>query len=299
MYESQMAVKRTVALFALFLVPIIWGSTFILVKWTISEIDLYYFLFLRFSVTTLFMIIIFHHQFFKASLFTIRDAFILSIFMGGAYISQTEGLRFTTASNSALITGLYLILIPVFLAVFYKKKIELLSILAVVISFFGLYLLAQYNFTEANIGDYITLITAVACAFHAIFTGEYTKKHGVMQLVIYQFLFIAVFCGVVTLMRESYTLEIPQIGYLTILITAVFATGLAFSIQTYAQRIIDPTRTGIILATEGAFGMLFGWWLGGDSFTTIAFIGALLTIIGVITSEIHPLAKYLKNKIVG
>lgn len=298
MCESQMATKRAVALLALLLIPVIWGSTFILVKWTIAEIDLYYFLFLRFSATTLFMIIIFHRQFFKTRLPTMRDAFILSVFMGGTYISQTEGLRFTTASNSALITGLYLILIPIFLTVFFRKKIEPLSILAVIISFFGLYLLTQYNFTEANIGDYITLITAVTCAFHAIFTGKYTNKHRVIQLVIYQFIFVAIFCGVATLMRKSYTLKIPQVGYLTILITSVFATGLAFSIQTYAQRVIDPTRTGIILATEGAFGMLFGWWLGGDSFTTIAFIGAILTVAGVITSEIHPLTKYLKNKIV-
>ena len=110
------------AFFSLVFATLIWGSTFILVKWSVAELDVYYFIFLRFSIAALAMALIFRGKIKTRSRTTIRSSFILSIALFAGYAFQTEALRFTSASNTALITGLYLVMVPLFLITFFKDK---------------------------------------------------------------------------------------------------------------------------------------------------------------------------------
>jgi drug/metabolite transporter (DMT)-like permease len=287
------------ALFGLLIVTIIWGSTFILVKWTVAELDVYYFLFLRFLVATVLLAVFFHRHLKKTRLSTIGAAFILSIFLMSTFASQTEGLRFTTASNSALITGLYLVLIPLFSICFLRNRPQVLPSFGAIISLIGLYFLTQYSLSGFNRGDGITLICSASCAFHILLTGRFTIRHNLIPLVLFQFIFVTIFSGGVAAARMSFTTQISPIAWLTIFITGALATAVAFSIQTAAQRVLDPTRTGIVFAMEAVFGTLFAYLIGGEMLTYISFIGACLMVSGMVIAEIKPVAKYLIDKIAG
>ncbi|MBT3182453.1 MAG: DMT family transporter [Deltaproteobacteria bacterium] len=291
--------KQSMAALSLLFVTAIWGSTFIFVKWTIAELDLYYFLFLRFFIASAFMSLVFYRRLKMMSFATLKAGAILGLFLTGTYVAQTEGLQYTTASNSALITGLYMVVVPFCSILYLKKKPSLLSIVGVTLAIPGLFFLTQYSLTGINIGDIITMIVPFTCAWHITLTGKYAKDHPVVPLVVVQFIFAMIVCGAMTLFRGSATTSIPSVGWLTLGVTAIFATCLAFAVQTAAQRVIDPTRTGIIFAMEAVFGALFGWWLGGEVLTMLAFVGACLMVMGMIVSEIHPLTKHLIDKIVG
>ena len=120
-----------------------------------------------------------------------------------------------------------------------------------------------------------------------------------LPLAIFQFLFVAIICGGVSLVKESYTLSISPNAWLTVVFCGVFCTAIAFTVQIWAQRTIDPTRAGVIFALEALFGALAGHFLAGEQFTQIALIGAWLMIIGMALAEIKPMAKYLIDKLVG
>lgn len=291
--------KQIFAIAGLFAVTVIWGSTFILVKWTVSSLDVYYFLFLRFLIATAFLGILFHKHLKKTKKSTIGAAFILSLFVCGTFASQTEGLRFTSASNSALITGLYLVLIPVVSTLFFRQKPELQTIIGAVTSLAGLYLLTGFSIGGFNFGDGITLICAVTCAFHIILTGKFARSHSLIPLVLFQFIFVTLFSFLITLAKGSFTINIQPIAWITILITSILATALAFTVQTLAQRVIDSSRTGIIFALEAVFGVLFGYLLGNEVLTTVSLIGAVLMVLGMAIAESKPAAKYLIDKITG
>lgn len=288
--------KQTLAVLGLLTVTAIWGSTFILVKWTVAQMDVYYFLFLRFLAASIFMVVIFPGQFKKIDLATVKAALVLGALMCVAFIAQTEGLRFTTASNSAMITGLYMVFIPFCLFIYPVEKPLLFSLAGILLALPGMFLLTRYGFNGINKGDIVTLVAAFAFAWQIIFTGVYSKRHSIVPLVVIQFVLITVVCGVITLAKGSETTSISPIAWTTIIVTAVFATGLALSVQVAAQRVIDPTRAGIIFAMEAVFGALFGWWLGGEAMTPAAFAGACLMVGGMAISEIHPLAKMLMAK---
>ncbi len=278
---------------------VIWGTTFILVKWTVAAVDVYYFLFLRFLVASLLLMLIFHQHLRKTTRESIRASFIMSLFLFGIYATQTEGLRFTTASNSALITGLYLVLIPLFSMMFLGKRTKLLPTLGAVTSVIGLYLLTNYSLSGFNIGDGITLICSAMCAFHVLLTGHFTTKHRLIPLVLFQFLFVTAYSGMTAAIKMSYTVHMPPVAWLTIVVTGALATALAFTVQTAAQRLVEPTRAGIIFALEAVFGALFAYLIGGEMLTATSFIGACLMICGMVIAEIKPVARYLIDKIAG
>lgn len=291
--------RQSLAALSLLLITAIWGSTFILVKWTTAEIDLYYFLFLRFLISSIFMVVFFYKRLRGVSFRSFGAGLVLGIFLTGVYVFQTVGLQYTTASNSALITGLYMVLIPFCALIYPRTKPQLLSGLGVLLALIGLFFLTSYSFGGLNFGDVITIGAAMAAAWHIIFTGEFTKRHPIVPLVLMQFVLATIVCGVIAWLRGGFTTDIPEIGWITLVVTSIFASCIAFLVQTVAQRVVDPTRTGIIFAMEAVFGALFGWWLGGERMTVIAFFGASLMVVGMIVSEIHPVVKSLKDKIAG
>lgn len=287
------------AIAGLLIVTAIWGSTFILVKWTVEDLGVYYFLFLRFALASVLLVLIFHRRILVAERRTVLASLALSALMFTAFSTQTEGLRITTASNSALITGLYMVLVPIFSLIYPRTRPDPLAVAGIALALPGLILLTQYSFTGVNAGDLIMLVCAAACAWHIILTGQFATEHSLIPLVVFQFIFVSVFSGTIALIKGEFTSEIPQIGWLTIIVTAVFATAFAFTVQTAAQRIVSPTRTGIVFAMEAVFGALFGFLIGGEMMTHASFAGACLMVAGMSVSEMRPLMRFAIDKVVG
>ncbi len=270
----------------LFLTAFVWGATFILVKWTVSEMDVYYYLFLRFFVAFVSLLIFYPKQFFRVDKKTIRSAFILGVLLFSAYAAQTEGLRFTPATHSALISGLYLIFIPFFSFLLLRQHVPLPAFFGALISFVGLYFLTQYSYTGINVGDGLTLLSAFIYTWHILFTGKVAKEHSIRALVLWQFFFITLLSGSIAAAKGEFIFTFSSLALLTIFITGIFATSFAFIIQTAAQRIIEPTRIGIIFALEGAIGAYFAWAFGGETLSFISFMGACFMVFGVMISEL-------------
>lgn len=280
--------KHLLAVLGLIITTIFWGASFILVKMSVETLDVYYFLFLRFTLSFCILAVLFRKRLLSADKRTVGAAFVLSLFMATTYFTQTEGIKITTASNSAMITGLYLVLIPIFSRLG-GVQTRILSVVGAVVALIGLYLLTQYSFAGFNAGDAITLVCAVSCAWHIILTGKFTHGHSAIALVVYQFLFLSIFSGVASFFRSSCTTQVPDIAILTIILTAIFCTVFAFVVQTAAQRVIDPSRTGIILAMESVFGAIFAYIIGNETLTTPSLVGAGLMVAGMMISESRPI----------
>jgi drug/metabolite transporter (DMT)-like permease len=278
--------EQLAAAAALLLMTFFWGAAFLLVKMTIAEMNLYFFLFLRFGLASALMFLLFFRRNIAADRSTIASAFVLALFLAAAFIAQTEGLRFTSAANSALITCLYMVFIPLAGFLFQRVRVARASIAGALLAFAGMYLLTSGSLTGANRGDVITLLCAVASTWHFILTSRYSHRHRLVPLVSYQFLFTAVICGIVAAAQRGFTASVPAIGIATIALTAVFATVIAFLVQTRAQRILSPTRAGVICSMEAVFGACIPWAVGAERPTWLAALGAAMMVAGMIASEL-------------
>lgn len=287
---STQKIKQNTAIAGLVFATFAWGASFVLVKTALAEMNLYYFLFLRFSLASILMAVIFWKQVSGAGRSTVGAAFLLGALLAAAYIAQTEGLKITSSANAALITCLFMVLIPFFSYFYNGSRVGIFPVVGIALSFAGMYLLTCMGLTGINRGDAIVLGCAVAVAWHVIMTGKYARSHRLIPLVTYQFIFVALISGVAAALKGGVTLNISSRSLFTILFTGVFATIVAFLIQTAAQRVLSPARTGVICALEAVFGALIPWALLIERPRAISVAGALLMVAGMVVSELKSAA---------
>ncbi len=277
--------SKHILFLALLFITLIWGSTFALIKVALDSIGPFYFLAIRFSLASIVMLIIFRKSFREHK---IHFGYILAgIFLFLGYVFQTVGLKYTSASNAAFITGLSVVIVPFLEVIFMKRKLPCTSILGAISSALGLWLLTGlYNF-NMNYGDFLLLICALCFASQIIVVGICSPNSNTGVISTTQVIVVAILSWIsIPIFGERLNTPISANAIWAIIITAIFATALAFYIQALAQRSINPTTVALVFATEPVFGGIFGYLLLGEVLTPSALFGAGLILLGMIFTQI-------------
>ncbi len=257
-------------------VAAIWGSAFLSMKGTLERLDVNSFLAWRFAIATLVLIAIRPSVVKKIDLAFAKKGALLGIFLGSGYIFQSFGLTLTTVSNTGFITGLYVVLTPVVAAIFLRKNITLVEWFAVFVATAGLALLS-FNGFHFGLGEFLVLMSALLFAMHIVGLGEWSKGLDTYALTVLQLGTCAVVTFVASL--KSGFRAPPDSGvWFSIIYTALFATALAFIVQTWAQSFIAPSSVAVILAMEVVFAAGFGIWFLDEPVTLRIALGGLLVI---------------------
>jgi drug/metabolite transporter (DMT)-like permease len=261
---------------ALMAVAAIWGGAFLSMKGTLERLDVNSFLAWRFLIATLLLILIRPSVLKKIDLPFFKKGVILGIFLSSGYIFQSFGLTLTTVSNTGFITGLYVVLTPIVAAVILRKNISLVEWFAVLVATIGLALLSLNGF-QFGLGEFLVLVSALLFAFHIVGLGEWSKGLDAYALTVLQL----GTCAVVTFLAsfKSGFKAPPDSGvWWSIIYTAIFATALAFIVQTWAQSFIAPSTVGVILAAEVVFAAGLGIWFLNEPVTLRIALGGLLVL---------------------
>jgi drug/metabolite transporter (DMT)-like permease len=266
----------------------IWGLTFTMVQDAVEQLPVLDFLGYRFTAAALLVAVVFRRALGRLSREGWRAGFVMGIFLTASYVLQTYGLEHTSASNTGFITGLFVVITPILAAVFLRQRIGALGWAAAVVSAIGLYLLSGTHGFNAR-GDGLVLLCAVAVAAHILVTSRFARHHHTGALLVVQLGVCGLSCLAAGLVTDG-GLEAPRGDsvWLALIVTAVFASALGFFVQTYAQRHAPPARTALILASEPAFGGLFGYLLAGDRLSTTAWLGAVLIMAAIVAVELLP-----------
>lgn len=279
---------------ALAVVALVWGTTFVAVKHALADITTLYFLALRFSVASLCMLLIFLPAFRRAGARQVvrglKGGAIAGLFLWLGYVLQTVGLKYTTAGNSGFLTGLYIVLIPLISAAVYRRWPQVSELMGIVIASAGMALLtvpSMKHGSRLNRGDLLTVGCAVAFAFHLLILGYFSQRERFEAVALGQ-----IACAAL-LSTFSLAIEKPAATWnanviFSILLTAVFATALAFALQTWGQQYTTATRTALIFALEPVFALATAVSLGGERLTLAAISGGGLILGGILVVELKP-----------
>jgi drug/metabolite transporter (DMT)-like permease len=280
--------RSSIADLLLLITAIFWGWTFIIVKWSITLIDPYFFIFSRFLTAFILLTILFHSRIKQHWRSCLKPGIILGLFLTLGFIAQTLGLKFTTASASGFITGLNVILVTVFAAIITHKlpnKIVLFGILAATA---GLLLLTFKGTLAFQTGDLLTLACAVLFALHIVYTERLAQNLLASVLTIIQFGTVVIISGFVYLWIGEKNIQLAAFSntqWLAILYCGIPATAVAFLFQTKAQQKVPAFRTAILLATEPLFAGIFAISLRFDPFDWKVVAGGLLIFTGMILAS--------------
>jgi drug/metabolite transporter (DMT)-like permease len=282
-------------------VAFIWGATFVVVQSAIEFLPPFMFNGIRFLMAAIPLVVV---LFIKSTPIVKRSVvhgIFLGIFLFIGYAFQTLGLLFTTPSKAGFVTGLSVVMVPLFSFVFFKRSPSKGAIMGSSLAAIGLYLLMSGHSQAFNIGDALVFICAFGFALHIIYTDVFTKNTSLLLLTSVQLCTVGILSMGCALIFENPHAVLMDGGLgnkevmTALLITSLLATLLAFITQTYAQRYTTPSRVAIIFTLEPVFAAICSYLWIGERLGSMAIAGSGLIVIGMLLSEVPILAWILKK----
>lgn len=278
---------------ALLTCSFLWGVTFVVVKDAVADISVFAYLAARFVLGALPLIWIYREDLRKLTRDETWAGLQIGIFMFGGYAFQTAGIARTTPSKAAFITGVSVVLVPVFLAAIWRRRISAWAWGGAAASFVGLYYLTvpKEGLADLNRGDLLVLACAVFYAFQIIYIARYSGKYSQGAMSCLQVGLTGALSAVaVPLMSlthwEPFFARFTFQMVFGVLVTAIFTTAIAYPLLVWGQRHTTATNTALILTTEPVFAALTSYLLLGERLGARATVGAALILAGIIAGEL-------------
>ncbi len=275
----------------LILVSAIWGFSFVAQRSGMDYVGPYTFNGVRFLLGSLSLLPLYFLQKDRVKLefSAFKRISLAGLLLGVAlFIAaslQQIGMQYTTAANGGFITSLYVVLVPIFY-LFLKRKVGYHIWIGAILAVIGLYFLSVKDGFTINWGDSLVLMSAVFWAIHVMMIGYYAPRFPILLLSIFQFATTAILSLVVAFVYEEVVWTQIASGYIPIIYGGLFAVGIAYTLQVFAQKKLASEQAAIILSFESAFAMLGGWLLLNEQLGWRSLMGAGLMLIGIVISQI-------------
>jgi len=272
---------------------LLWGATFVVVKNSLGYASVFLFLAVRFTVASLLMLAFSARLISRFEREDLFAGFRLGFFMFLGYAFQTAGLQYTTPSKSGFVTGSSVVLVPLLLALFWGKRLSWAAYGGALVAVFGLYYLTipSEGLAYLNRGDVLTFVAAALYAVHIILVGEYTKQHSATALSLVQVAACAVMAWLTTGAAAAIRWQPARFEWrvellLGVLVCAVFATAVAFSIQLWAQQYTSSSHAAVLFTLEPVFAVITSYLVLRERLSSRAILGAIFVLAGILVAEL-------------
>ena len=272
------------AVLALILVTAVWGVTFVQVKDAVELYPLYAFLALRFVIASAALG--------PPALRRLRGlggggAAIssgLGLLLAAGYALQTEGLARTTVSSTGFITGLYVVFTPLLALGLFRQGIGTAAWLGVALSVAGLAMLSGIHAGSAT-GDALVLAASGVYSLQIVLLERVARRLDPVALTFVEMLAACAAFSVIAAIRSDFEVPHGWTVWGALLVTGIFASALAFLVQTWAQRRTSATRTALAFAMEPVWTAIFGYTLAGDRLGALGWGGCAAILGGIALAE--------------
>ncbi|SHN92632.1 Permease of the drug/metabolite transporter (DMT) superfamily [Bathymodiolus heckerae thiotrophic gill symbiont] len=269
-------------------VAIIWGLSYSLTKGALNYTSVLMFLVIRFGITFLLLMPFTIKSLIGTSKKIILYGSFLGLILSGVFIAEVYGIKYTTATNAAILISLSIVFTP-FIDIFRtKNKPSKQLIIAATTSIIGIYILTYNKNFTINIGDILILIAAILRATMLTSIKLFTNRYSINSLTLTQIqMGVIFFVSLFLLLQTNQSILIPiELEYwLQIMFIIMFCTIFAFFAQNYGVRHSSPVKASFLMGTEPLFGVLFAIMFIGETLTiNVAFGGFLIfiaTLLGV------------------
>lgn len=270
---------------SLLLVTLVWGSTFVIVKWAIEDLPPLPFLAIRFALAFVSLLPFLWLQKNHINKTTLIRGAATGVFLFSGYAWQTVGLQYTTSSNAGFITGLSVVFVPALVTITTRKLPSRSLTLGVLCALVGLAFLSLGNSLQLNKGDLMILVCALSFALHIFFVGRYAPQMNATVLASVQILTVSLLSGLSSRLFPQPSINFSSTAWFALLVTAILATSVAFFVQTKMQQFTTSTHTALIFSMEPVFAAISAYFFAGELLTPKGFLGAGLVLAGMLIAE--------------
>jgi drug/metabolite transporter (DMT)-like permease len=279
-------------------VVFVWGSTFVVVKNALADISPLLFNLLRMTLAAICLGLLYRRHIGHIDRRALLSGATTGLFLAGGYQFQTAGLRLTTPSKSAFITGMTVIFVPLLIAIPVLRPTgthapRWNALAGALLAFMGIIFLtttahAGFDLRSINAGDLLTLGCALSFACHVLALAHFSPRMRFEQLALLQVSFATIFMAISLPVFEHPYVHWSVRVIVALVTAAVLATAVAFTVQSWAQQILPATHTAVLFTLEPVFAWLTSWIVLGDRLGMRAGAGALLILAGICLTEFLP-----------
>lgn len=279
-------------------VALVWGSGFVAQRVAAAHLSPWMYNGTRFLLGALVVLPLVAGRLRDLSRIEWRGGILAGVLLFGAALFQQIGMRFTTAGKAGFITGLYVVIVPLLLALVWREWPRWSAWIASLMATAGLFLLSrgvgkgvQLNALTLAPGDGWVLACAVVWALHVILIGRLAPRTDALRLALVQYVVCGALSLGIALAAGRDTIAGLAAAWGAIVYNGVTSVGLGFTLQVIGQRHAPPTDAAIILSMESVSAALFGWLLLGERLVAVQIVGCGLMLAGMLLAQTHALAR--------
>ena len=275
--------------FALILVTVFWGATFLIIHNAMAVSGPLFFVGLRFACATVSIGLLAGRNVLNITAHEVKAGTLIGLCLFVGYGLQTCGLQTISSSKSAFITAMYVPLTPLLQWLIMRRRPQFMNWVGVALAFFGLMLLAGPNeglsFTFGH-GELLTAVSTIGIALEIVFISVFAGFVDIRRVTVVQLMTTSILAfALMPVFGES----VPPFSW-TLVLSACSLGLMSAVIQltmNWAQRQVTPTRATLIYSGEAVWAGIFGR-MAGERLPGLAFLGAALILTGVLISEFKP-----------
>lgn len=265
----------------LILTTFFWGGSFLFNKLGLREVPPVHFVFIRFSLATLLMLVISSRRLGRMTLTTLRRGVIVGVALGLTNLTFVFGIRGTSISRAGVLNNMFVLFIPLICAVVWRDKVGRINLTGIILAVAGIALLASGG-VGFNSGDMMSTICAAFIAIHIITVSKVLGSEDVYLVSLVQFATVALMSGAAALATTVAPYAISSTGAISLIYCAIFPTVLCFTLQNTYQRFTTPTRAGLIYTLDPVWCLLAGFVFLGERLVLMEWLGCGLILMAVL-----------------
>jgi len=265
----------------LILTTFFWGGSFLFNKLGLREVPPVHFVFIRFSLATLLMLVISSRRLGRMTLTTLRRGVIVGLALGLTNLTFVFGIRGTSISRAGILNNMFVLFIPLICAVVWRDKVGRINLTGIILAVAGIALLASGG-VGFNSGDMMSTICAAFIAIHIITVSKVLGSEDVYLVSLVQFATVALMSGTAALATTVAPYAISSTGAISLVYCAIFPTVLCFTLQNTYQRFTTPTRAGLIYTLDPVWCLLAGFVFLGERLVLMEWLGCGLILMAVL-----------------
>jgi drug/metabolite transporter (DMT)-like permease len=269
---------------ALVLVTAVWGVTFVQIKDALELYPIFAFLAVRFAIAVATLAVPGARRLRSLGPRGAVAGLALGSLLAAGYGLQTAGLERTTVSAAGFVTGMYVVLTPIFGLILFRIRPAGRVWLAVGLAVAGLTMLSGVS-AGSPAGDLLVLAAAALYALQIALMERYAPRYDPLAFTTAQM--VAAFLGFAVVAVAAGQIEVPRGAtvWAALVVTGVFASALAFLVQAWAQQRTSATQTALVFSLEPVFAGIFGFALAGDRLGAVGWAGCAVILGGIAVAE--------------
>ena len=208
------------------------------------------------------------------------------VFLSLGSIFQQMGLVYTTAGKAGFITAMYILLVPVFGFIIFRRKNTWLVRAAVLLGIVGMYFLCISGDFRLSRGDALVSACALFYTGHILSCDHFGKRGDPIVISTIQFVTATVISAVMAFITEEPSVEKVASALIPILYCGIVSGGIGFTLQIVAQRITEPTTASLLMSMEAVFAVIAGVVLLHERMSVREISGCLIMLAAIVLVQI-------------